>query len=340
MAVTTPEGKVATGKPFVPPKRPAGDDWVPIRQWIVFTNPKTGKKVRQYVVVGWTEGKGSPVKTPTGPGGPGRGGYGGGGGGGDAGLSQYIQRYRIMFGKNVNPPSDLLAKAKANNWSIAYWDMQVRLNDKKYIRSAEAKQRILPFKQTMKSLFPNIADSNHPMQTSKMYKNLALQYLRQGWNSDQLLEAVSNTRAWRRANPQYKQYLKGQAALGTVTEANPLMYKQYVNSLKGAFAEYGMEMPTEYLRSFFRSRYASKAGFGDFSSNLKNLAQGASAFGTWEGTPLNPQQTKDVLFGGKEQSDLRQRISRAFQVEQSMAGSQVRAPEISLDQKRLTQPLL
>jgi hypothetical protein len=245
-----------------------------------------------------------------------------------------------MFKKNVNPPAALLAAAKKGNWSIAYWDMQVRMKDKKYITSAEARARIIPFKKTMQSLFPGIAKKGNPMRQSNFYKQMALKYLRQGWNTDSLLENIATSRAWKRANPQYKQYLAGQAALGTSTETNPLMYKQYVNSLKGAFAEYGMDMPTDYLRSYFRSRYASKSGFNDFATNLQNLAQGAGSYNLWAGAPMQQGQTKQVLFGGKQQSDLRRQLSRAFAVEQSMANRNVQGPEISLDQKRLTQPLL
>jgi DNA-binding PadR family transcriptional regulator len=327
----------ASLKPAPKPKRalPAGWAWQPVTRAV-----KAGGKTVN-LVVSWKKVRISGTSTTSG--GSSSGGGGGsysGGGSADKGLSAYIQQYRIMFGRNVSPPDDLLKQAEANNWSMAYWEMQVRLKDKKYYTSDEARKRLIDFKSTMQSLFPGIAKKSHPMNQSTFYHNMALKYLKEGWNADQLLVNIAKSRAWRKANPDYKAYLAGQAKLGTMAEANPLMFKQYVVSLQNAMAEYGMEMPEDWYKTYFRSRYASKEGFGDFTTNLKNLAQGMTSFALFEGRPVTKQEQEQVLFGGKEQSNLRQKIARAFAVQSSMTAGQPLSSPVSMDQNRLTQPLI
>jgi hypothetical protein len=82
-----------------------------------------------------------------------------------------------------------------------------------------------------------------------------------------------------------------------------------------------MELPEDYYRTFFKSRYASSDTIGEMQSELKTLAQGKGAFDWFQGRPMNRQETKQTIFGGEQAPDLKNRLARAFSVKSSFLGS-------------------
>jgi len=155
------------------------------------------------------------------PGSPGGGGgsYGGGGyggGGGNAGLSAYTQAYRLMFDKaDAKPPSDLLKRAEAGNWSIAYWNMMVRLKDKAYFKSAEAKTNLAELKNYWRAVLPG----------TKLNRNFARDYLRHGWSATQLQNKISQLPGFQKQYPFWKAFAAAQRSEGAAKLVNPLQYK-------------------------------------------------------------------------------------------------------------------
>jgi hypothetical protein len=276
--------------------------------------------------------KPKPTPVPASPSGGG-GGYGGGGGGGgtaNPGLSTYIQEYRLRFRPGGDPPPDLLKKAKDNNWSIAYFDQQVRLNDKNYWRSIEAKSLLPSFNRTMKILFPGLADKTKQaaLMKSKFYKQTAMWYLKNGigmrkGGEEVLYGHITNTARWNKANPYWKDFAKNRN-IGVVAESNPLLYKQYLDTLKEGFAQVGLDkLPEDYYRTFFRGRYASKEGIGQLAENLKQYSGTAASQGWFQGEGLSSGQTKTAVLDADAQGrDLRARMAKSFGVRSSFLGSE------------------
>jgi hypothetical protein len=283
----------------------------------------------------WTTSKSPPASTEGDSGGSGdSGGYGGSGGssGGSsgsagAGMSTYLQEYRIKFHSKGSPPKDLLKQATNGNWSLAYFDQMVRSKDPEYLGSKEAKSLLLGdggLNQTMKILFPGLADASKQkaLLQSPFYKRIATWYLRNGIGLQQngeaiLYERVTGTKKWNQNNPYWKLYAKNRNA-SVQAEANPLAYKAHVEALQNAFKDVGMQMPDDYYTSFFKSRYASSSGFSGFTDNLKQLSQQGGAYNWFEGHGTTNNENKQVLFGqGKPQADLKSRLSQHFNVQSS-----------------------
>jgi hypothetical protein len=329
-----------------PPKPPKG--WT----WVIIDHNDSGENV-------WRLRQGDGPKVDSGgdggssggSSGGGYGSYGGGGGGASEGLSQYIQWYRLNIIRGGSPPKDLLSKAKAGNWSIAYFAQQVRAKDPAYMRSMEAKSLLLGengFNAIMKALFPGLSKRPDLMK-SPFFKNQAKWYLRNGIafvpggrSAAQavLFERLTNTKRWKQNNPYWRDYQRNQN-IGVQTVANPILYKQYLEGLGTAFKEYGMELPDDFKRAFFRSRYAAKQNFSGLADNLKQLSQQGGSMAWMEGDALARGEQKQLLFGGKQQADLRQRLAKAFTIKGSFLSADQKGPESNLNQQqRLVQPLI
>jgi len=327
------------GTTVIQPQMPGGGGWVAVGKVGNGTNIKW-----KYV------GKQKPAPAPAdtggggGGGGSGSGGSGGGGSGADEGLSPYIQAYRLNFFANGKPSSSMLAKAKDGNWSVSYFLQRVRLEDKNYWKSEEARGLLPKFNQTMKVLFPGLSDKARQAQLMKspFYKKAALWYLKNGVglkrNGQELLYTrITNTKQWKNQNPYWKQYVRN-ANPAVAAEANPLLYKAHLDTLKTAFGEYGMELPEDYYRSFFKSRYASNDTIGEMQENLKGFAQAKGSFSWFTGRDPSNAETKQTIFGGDQQPDLKNRLAKAFSINQSFKGTDEKrfGSELS-EQGKLTQ---
>ncbi len=281
---------------------PEGWDWVPVSN-------------SEGVFVGWMlkrdDGEGGSAG-----GGGGGGGYGYGGGGGSKGLSAYIQAYRLMFDSaTANPPKDLLKKAEAGNWSIAYWKMMVRLNDKAYIRSAEAKQRLAELNSYWKAVLPG----------TKLNRQFAKDYLRHGWTATQLQNQISQMPAFKKQYPFWKTFVAAQRKAGQAKLVNPLAYKQYVKGFEDVYKQAGRPAPKGYEKLFFKSGLTDE----EFAQNYAALAQGATA-AQWDIGGLSERQQRAGLFNGAGANQVRGLLQTALNKQQQYmraAGSQFRVSE-------------
>lgn len=274
-------------------------------------------------------------------------GYGGGGsgsGGAGEGLSGFIQFYRINFFPGGNPPADLLQKAKDNNWTTEYFAQQVRLKDPRYYKSLEA-QKILPnFARTMQVLFPGLANDKNLMK-SPFYKRIAMWYLKNGVGTygeagqEMLYAKITGQKRWKQNNPNYRAYSRN-ANAAVAAEANPLLFKQLESGMRDIFKEQGVEMEEEYYKSFFRSRYATESGINALSQNLKTLSQARPSAQWFQGRDVTTGETAQVLFGGKQQAGLRDRLSRQFNVHAAFVAGEEKGFGTELDDDKLKRPTI
>ena len=254
----------------------------------------------------------------------------GGGSAKSSGLSPYIQEYRNRFFAKGSPPSSLLSQATSKKWSLAYFDTQVRLTDPNYWKSTEASLVLPHFNQTMKVLFPGLSSKQNEqkLMATKFYKNVALWYLRNGVGlkgtagTDLLYNHITSTTRWKANNPYWNAYERNQN-IAVQSEANPMLYKAYLDGMKSSFGAVGLNnLPEDYYKTFFRSRYASANGMKEMTNNLQQYGQQGGSFGWWQGQGMNPEQTKaETLNAGVQGQDLRSRLNKAFSVQKSVLGS-------------------
>jgi hypothetical protein len=215
----------------------------------------------------------------------------------------------------VKPPSDLLKKAEAGNWSIAYWKMMVRLNDPKYFKSAEAKQNLAELRSYWKAVLPG----------TKLNKQFAKDYLRHGWSATQLQNKISQLPGFKKQYPFWKAFSAAQRAAGTAKQVNPLVYKQYLKGFEDVYKQSGGKVPQGYEKLFFKSGITDD----EFMQNYSVLAQTAAA-SRWDVGGLTQQQQKSELFNGKGANQVRGLLQIALNKQQGYmkaAGSQFRISE-------------
>lgn len=295
-----------------------------------------------------------PPETPTpsdpggtGTGGTGYGGYGyGGSGGGSAGGAssngqQYIEDYRLKFFKGERPPKELLSKAVANGWSLAYFEQQVRLKDPRYYKSLEARTLLPQFNDQMKLMFPGLSDKTKQAALMKnpFYKRIALWYLKNGIGTlgesgmELLYSKVTNTRRWNKQNPLYRSYLRNKDA-AVQAESNPIVFKQLEAGMKQAFQNAGVQMDDSYFKEFFKSRYASSSGIGDLVTNLGTIASTGGSYSWFQGQPVDTGTVKTAAFNsGKQGADLRSRMNQAFGIRKSFLDSDAQGFDTAINQQ-------
>jgi len=257
---------------------PDGWDWVPVKN-------RAGVFVGYLLTRDKDEGK-TPPKSPGAPSGG-----GGGGGNADPGLSAYIQAYRIMFDDgNVKPPADLLKRAEAGNWSIAYWNMQVRLSDKAYFRSAEAKKNLAELRAYWNAVLPGV----------KLNKQFARDYLTHGWSATQLQNQIAQLPSFQKQYPFWKAFASAQREQGAAKMVNPMAYKQLATGFADVYKQAGREIPQGYERIFFKSGLSDD----EFLKNYEMLSQGANA-AQWDVGGLTEPQQRAELFNGRGANQVR-----------------------------------
>lgn len=331
--------------------------WVPPakeKQFASVVSLRLGKTRDGKLVIprgkGKDKDKGDTKDKDKGDTGGGSSGGGGGGGGGSADTGQqYIEAYRLKFFPRGNPPAALLAKAKANNWSVAYFEQRVRLKDPKYYRSVEARTLLPEFGRVMKVLFPGLTSAKNQKQLMKtaFYKRNALWYLKNGigllgdGGAEMLYNRITNTKRWKLNNPSYRQYVRNKTA-SVQAEANPVVYKQLQESMKSAFKEAGIKVADDYYKSFFSSRYASSEGVSDMVKNLSSYVQTQPASTWYQGEAPTRKVMKQAVFGGDvKATDLRSRLARQFQTQQSFISDEPAAYQTAMNkQEKLVQPTL
>ena len=274
--------KKGKGDPNKVNPAPKGYDWVPVRN-------------NAGVFVGWMLTRdASEGSTGGSTGGSAGGSYSsssGGSGGGNAGLSSYTQAYRIMFDNgSAKPPSDLLKRAEAGNWSVAYWNMMVRLNDKAYFKSAEAKKNLSELKSYWSAVLPGV----------KLNKSFARDYLRHGWSATQLQNQISQLPSFRKQYPFWKAFQQAQRVAGTAKNIDPLAYKQYQKGFADVWKQAGGAAPQGYEKLFFKSGITDE----EFVQNYQALAAGTPS-ATWDVGGVTEHQKKAELFNGKGASQVR-----------------------------------
>lgn len=209
----------------------------------------------------------------------------------------YIQMYRLIFGGNVKPNMALINKAVSGNWSSAYFKMQVRLNDKNYFKSQEAKARAAEFKQYWKAIFPD-ADVN---------KSLMRNYLRHSWSQQQLQDRVMQTNLFKREYKHYNAFANAQREAGQAKIVDPLAYRKYLDTFQDAYRQAGMTVPTGFEKAYFKSGVSED----EFRQNFLFTNQSAGA-AAWDISPLSKAQQKNVLFSGKGSDRLRAQLQQAL----------------------------
>ncbi len=289
--------------------------------WNVVVN-KAGVFVG-YVFVG--DGKGNAPKylsqSSSSTGGS-SGGGGGGGGSAKAGLSAYIQQYRLMFDDaGAKPPADLLKRAEAGNWSMAYFKMMVRLQDKAYFRSAEAKQRLAELNSYWKAVLPG----------TKLNRNFAKDYLRHGWTATQLQNQISQLPAFKKQYPFWQAFMKAQRQQGTAKAINPLQYKAYAKSFADVYKQAGVGAPEGYERLFFRSGLTDE----EFVRNYSMLAETRNA-AQWDVGGLTEQQQRAGLFDQKGASQVRGLLQQALNKQQRFMQVQTSPYRLAEENSTLT----
>ena len=263
---------------------PEGWDWVPVKN-------KAGVFVGYLLQRDKDEGK--PAPGPSGPGGNGN-----GGGGGNPGLSAYIQAYRLMFDDgSVKPPADLLKRAEAGNWSIAYWNMQVRLNDKAYFRSAEAKKNLAELRSYWNAVLPGV----------KLNRQFARDYLTHGWSATQLQNQIAQLPAFQKQYPFWRAFAAAQREQGTAKMVNPMAYKQLASGFADVYKQAGQEIPQGYERVFFKSGLTDE----EFVKNYQMLSESANA-ARWDVGGLSERQQRAELFNGRGATQVRGLLQTAL----------------------------
>ncbi|MDD5518645.1 MAG: hypothetical protein PHV98_04765 [Candidatus Omnitrophica bacterium] len=299
------------GNPNKKNPAPKGYDWLPV-------NNKAG------TFLGWMLVKDTGEGGPSGGGGGGSYSYGGGGGGGSAkaGLSAYIQQYRLMFDDaGAKPPADLLKRAEAGNWSMAYFKMMVRLQDKAYFRSAEAKQRLAELNSYWKAVLPG----------TKLNRNFAKDYLRHGWTATQLQNQISQLPAFKKQYPFWQAFMKAQRQQGTAKAINPLQYKAYAKSFADVYKQAGVGAPEGYERLFFRSGLTDE----EFVRNYSMLAETRNA-AQWDVGGLTEQQQRAGLFDQKGASQVRGLLQQALNKQQRFMQVQTSPYRLAEENSTLT----
>lgn len=284
------------GDPNKKSPAPAGWDWVPVRN-------EAGVFVGYQLVRDKSEGKGG-----------GDGGGGGGTGGGAsysaarAGLSQYIQRYRLMFDNaSVSPPRSLLKQAEAGNWSGSYWDMMVRLKDPHYIRSAEAKQRLAELRTYWKAVLPG----------TKVNTGFAKDYLRHGWTATQLQNQIMRRPEAQKLYPHWQAFMRAQREQGAAKAVNPLQYKAYASGFADIYKQAGRPAPKGYEKLFFKSGLSDD----EFAKNYSALAETRTA-ARWDVGGVTEQQQRAQLFNGKGANQVRGLLQQALNKQQRFMQAQ------------------
>jgi hypothetical protein len=271
--------KKSKGDPNKVNPAPKGWDWVPVRN-------------NEGVFVGYmlTRDK-SEGKTGGSTGGSSGGGGYGGSSGASAGLSAYTQAYRIMFDNGTaKPPAALLQKAEAGNWSVAYWNMMVRLTDKAYFKSAEARQNLAELRTYWGAVLPGV----------KLNKSFARDYLRHGWSATQLQNQISQLPNFKKQYPFWRVFQQAQRAAGTAKNIDPLAYKQYQKGFADVWKQAGGVTPQGYEKLFFKSGITDD----EFVQNYQALASGTPS-ATWDVGGVTEQQKQAELFNGKGASQVR-----------------------------------
>jgi hypothetical protein len=225
----------------------------------------------------------------------------------------------------------------------------VRLKDKSYFRSIEARKILPQFNRTMKILFPGLADKSRQqaLMKSSFYRRQAMWYLRNGiglmggGGVEMLYGRITNTNRWNKNNPYYRQYAKN-ANINVQSEANPLVYKQLNAALRQSFTDMGMELPDDYYSSFFKSRYASSTGMKDLSTNLNDIVQQKGSLGWFQGEEMGRGQIKTAAFGSNlGATDLRDKMKKAFGVRGSFLSGEQKGFDTSMSQQgKLVRPLI
>jgi hypothetical protein len=230
--------------------------------------------------------------------------------GSSAQTKSYVQLYRLLFGGNVKPNMSLIREAVANNWSGSYFKMQVRLRDKNYFKSQEAKARAVDFQDYWKAVFPG----------AKVNRKVMRQYLRSSWTQGQLEQQLTKLPAFRKQYKFYNQFASAQREAGAAKNVDPLVYRKWMSTFNDAYKQLGMPAPEGYLRQFFRSGISDQ----EFISNLGEYTKSASA-AQWDIGGLDQKQQANVLFSGRGSVALRSQLQQALNKQQryfQAAGSQ------------------
>jgi hypothetical protein len=201
----------------------------------------------------------------------------------------------------------------------------------------------------MKILFPGLSSRarQQALMQSPFYKKTALWYLRSGAGvrrsgEEELFAKITGTRRWAKNNPYWKLYARNRN-VAVAAEANPLLYKQYLEGMKQNFESVGLrDLPDDYYRTFYKSRYASESGLKELQQNLQTYGQAGASYGWFQGKPMDTGQVKTAtLDSSAKGQDLRARLGRAFGTRGSFLSGKTPGFESDLDeQRRLVQPTL
>ena len=288
----------------------------------------------------------------SGGGGSSSGGGGGSSSGGGEGLSQYIQAYRLNFFTDGKPPGGMVQRAKDNNWSVAYFIQQVRRNDKNYWKSDEAKTLLPKFSRTMKVLFPGLSDKDRTgeLMKSPFYKGVAMWYLKNGVGLQGQRRGTALQPDHQHEAVEARPTPTGSSTRGTATSASlrrptRCSTRQHLDTHEGQPSRStASELPEDYYRTFFKSRYASsdrhRRAAGRTSRRWRREGRVRLVPGQADGPE---QETKQTIFGG-EQADRPQEppgacLQRA-RVPSSAARRRPSATPTSTQQGKLTNKLV
>ncbi len=221
----------------------------------------------------------------------------GGSSGGTGSLRQkYVELYRVIFGANVKPTSSIIDKAVSGRWSSSYFRLQIRLTDKNYFKSSEAKQRAADFRDVWQTMFSG----------AKMNKTMLRKYLRSDMNKAMVQDFLLGSKIGKRHYKDFGTFRTAQATQGVT--ATPALYKRYQDAFRDAYSLYGIEPPKGYEKLFFRSGLTDQ----EFQTNFRTAYQAAPAFQWAEGRNLAQGEQKKVLFNQKGAAAIRGRLQSAL----------------------------
>lgn len=220
----------------------------------------------------------------------------------------FITMYKqMMSDPDALPDPDMLGKALSGAWSDVQWQLYIRENDTAYITSPSGQARIDVLERYWDALFG---------QDSPIDPDIERKWLVGETNTpEDLLGDIQELDIFKTNYPDYTTFQKGQVQVGRGAQADPGLYKAYVQDFKDAFANEGLD-PEQF--SPLMSQYFSSAVKGDeFKSNIAQWAAQQKAF------KLTTRETPELAIaagiarpedgGAKAGGDLRKRMQQEFE---------------------------
>lgn len=224
------------------------------------------------------------------------------------------------------PNQAFIDEAMAGNYGDALFLNKLRRLPE-YAKSGDGKQKAAQFDNYWRGMFGDTAVPDETIRSNYIASEAV--------DPSAYWDDIKLTDAFKATFTNWDVFATAQANAGVNVNEDPMAYKEYSTAMKNAFANIGIEMPTELERTIFSSGVSGQ----DLQSRAEDWNTAKEAYQLQQGEKASLTDAMGVTTDQAKSADMRSRLQKALEKQKTYSQSKFATAQTKTENELVTQKI-